>query len=237
MLVASREGYRNLCAADHADEARRAERRGQARRGARARGSRRRAPAGLDRAGRAAGARRPRGTASAACSIGSSACSAAIACTSSCSGTCSATRRPTTRRCVDLASAFRVPIVATNGVRFATPEERPLYDVLTCIRHKTDARRGPGGGSRANAERYLKSPAQMARLFADLPQALAGTARARRAARVHAGRSRLSLSRLSGAGRRDAGVVPAPAHRRRRARSLPAVSTIARARRSRASSI
>jgi error-prone DNA polymerase len=36
---------------------------------------------------------------------------------------------------VDLASAFHVPIVATNGVRFAAPANRPLYDVLTCIRH------------------------------------------------------------------------------------------------------
>ncbi len=38
---------------------------------------------------------------------------------------------------ITLASAFRVPILATNGVRFAAPDERPLYDVLTCIRHKT----------------------------------------------------------------------------------------------------
>jgi error-prone DNA polymerase len=37
----------------------------------------------------------------------------------------------------DLAAAFHVPIVATNGVRFAEPADRPLYDVLTCIRHKT----------------------------------------------------------------------------------------------------
>src|SRR4051794_39823634 len=35
----------------------------------------------------------------------------------------------------DLASAYHVPLVATNGVRFATPAERPLFDVLTSIRH------------------------------------------------------------------------------------------------------
>src|ERR1051325_8677122 len=34
-----------------------------------------------------------------------------------------------------LAEAFRVPVVATNGVRFATPGERPLFDVLTCVHH------------------------------------------------------------------------------------------------------
>src|SRR5689334_9947604 len=64
---------------------------------------------------------------------------------------------------ITLASAYHVPIVATNGVRFATPEERPLFDVVTCIRHKTDVHRA-GQRLSANAERYLKSPAQMARL-------------------------------------------------------------------------
>jgi error-prone DNA polymerase len=73
-----------------------------------------------------------------------------------------------------LASAYHVPIVATNGVRFATPEDRPLYDVLTCIRHKTDVHRA-GHRLAQNAERYLKSPAQMARLFDDLPQAIAAS--------------------------------------------------------------
>ena len=38
---------------------------------------------------------------------------------------------------LDLASAFHVPVLATNGVRFAEPSDRPLYDVLTCIRQKT----------------------------------------------------------------------------------------------------
>ena len=72
---------------------------------------------------------------------------------------------------VSLADAFRVPILATNGVRFATPETRPLHDVLTCIReHATLAT--AGRRLVANAERYLKSPQQMARLFEDLPQAV-----------------------------------------------------------------
>src|SRR5688500_14221893 len=74
----------------------------------------------------------------------------------------------------DLASAFHVPLLATNGVRFAEPASRPLYDVLTCIRHKTTLERA-GRRLTCNAERYLKSPAAMARLFADLPEALAGT--------------------------------------------------------------
>src|SRR3954464_14948807 len=71
----------------------------------------------------------------------------------------------------DLAAAFHVPIVATNGVRFAETADRPLYDVLTCIRHKTTLAQA-GRRLTCNAERYLKPPAQMARLFADLPEAL-----------------------------------------------------------------
>jgi len=67
-----------------------------------------------------------------------------------------------------------VPIIATNGVRFATAGERPLFDVLSCIYHRTtlDA---AGRLLARNAERYLKSPEVMAELFADRPDALAGT--------------------------------------------------------------
>ena len=71
-----------------------------------------------------------------------------------------------------LARAFRVPVVATNGVRFAEPRDRPLFDVLTCVHHKTtlDA---AGRLLARNAERYLKSPEAMETLFADRPDAIA----------------------------------------------------------------
>ena len=75
----------------------------------------------------------------------------------------------------DLAAAFHVPLIASNGVRFAEPAERPLFDVLTCIRHKTTIERA-GRRLAPNAERYLKPPAEMAALFADHPAALAATA-------------------------------------------------------------
>ena len=74
----------------------------------------------------------------------------------------------------DLAAAFHVPLLATNGVRFAEPAARPLYDVLTCIRQKTTVERA-GRRLTCNAERYLKSPAQMAALFADLPETIAAS--------------------------------------------------------------
>jgi error-prone DNA polymerase len=76
---------------------------------------------------------------------------------------------------LDLAAAFHVPVIATNGVRFAGPSDRPLYDVLTCIRHKTTLERA-GRRLTCNAERYLKPPETMARLFSDRPEAVAATA-------------------------------------------------------------
>jgi error-prone DNA polymerase len=71
----------------------------------------------------------------------------------------------------DLALAFHVPVLATGGVRFATPRERPLFDVLTCIHHHTDLAHA-GRRLAPNAERYLKPPAEMAALFADVPAAV-----------------------------------------------------------------
>jgi error-prone DNA polymerase len=74
-----------------------------------------------------------------------------------------------------LAQAYRVPVIATNGVRFAEPADRPLFDVLTCVYHHTAVDEA-GRRLARNAERYLKSPTVMAELFADRRDALAGTA-------------------------------------------------------------
>jgi error-prone DNA polymerase len=75
----------------------------------------------------------------------------------------------------DLARGLRLPLLATNGVRYARAEDKPLHDVLTAIRHHTtlDA---AGRLLAAHRERHLKSPAEMARLFSDFPQALAASA-------------------------------------------------------------
>jgi error-prone DNA polymerase len=76
---------------------------------------------------------------------------------------------------VSLASAFRAPLLATNGVRFAAPAARPLYDVLTCIHHRTTLAQA-GRRLAPNAERYLKSPQEMMALFSDHPEAVGRTA-------------------------------------------------------------
>jgi error-prone DNA polymerase len=75
---------------------------------------------------------------------------------------------------VALARAVPVPLVATNQPLFARPEGRPLADVFTCIREKTDLDRA-GRRLLANGERSLKRGAEMTELFRDLPDAVAAT--------------------------------------------------------------
>ncbi|MDP9122621.1 MAG: error-prone DNA polymerase, partial [Acidobacteriota bacterium] len=79
------------------------------------------------------------------------------------------------RALVDLARQLSLPLLATNGVRYAKAADKPLHDVLTAIRCHTplDA---AGSLLAAHRERHLKGAAEMARLFADLPQAVAASA-------------------------------------------------------------
>jgi error-prone DNA polymerase len=78
------------------------------------------------------------------------------------------------QRVAAIAEKFQLPLLATNGVRYARPEKRELMDALTCIRHKTTLARA-GRLLEANAERYLKPASVMRRLFSDYPQAIANT--------------------------------------------------------------
>ncbi len=76
------------------------------------------------------------------------------------------------RAAIELARSLRLPLVATNGVRYARPEHKALHDVLTCIRRHTQLD-AAGTLLAAHRERHLKPAAEMARLFADLPAAVA----------------------------------------------------------------
>jgi len=78
------------------------------------------------------------------------------------------------RRAAALAEARGVPVVATNDVRHAKASDRALLDVLACLREKTTLD-GAGRRLAPNAERHLKAPAEMARLFADRPDWLRAT--------------------------------------------------------------
>ncbi|MDB5700129.1 MAG: dnaE [Sphingomonadales bacterium] len=75
-----------------------------------------------------------------------------------------------------IARIAGVPLIATNDALYATPEQRPLHDVLTCILHGTTIANA-GRNLEANAERHLKSCDQMERLFRKYPQAIAETTR------------------------------------------------------------
>lgn len=82
-----------------------------------------------------------------------------------------------TRRLVQaqaLSAASGVPLLATNDVLYDHPDARALHDVLTCIREGVTI---PSAGRRllANAERHLKPPAEMTRLFRICPEAVAAT--------------------------------------------------------------
>lgn len=75
-----------------------------------------------------------------------------------------------------IAATARVPLLATNEVLYHDDSQRPLQDILTCIREKTTVDK-VGRKLQANAERYLKPAPEMARLFRDYPEAIAETIR------------------------------------------------------------
>src|ERR1700751_2235178 len=78
------------------------------------------------------------------------------------------------RSAIDLARAFNLPLLATNGVNYAIPKARELCDAFTAIRnHRTLST--AGRLLSRNSERHLKSPEEMRQLFADLPEAIHNT--------------------------------------------------------------
>ena len=77
-------------------------------------------------------------------------------------------------RLMRVSATTGVPLLATNDALYATPDQRPLHDIVTCIREKVTIAEA-GRTLAANAERYLKPAAEMARLFRDCPDAMAET--------------------------------------------------------------
>ncbi len=74
---------------------------------------------------------------------------------------------------VDQAFARGLPLVATNDVRFVSADEHEAQDVLACIAH--GRRLVEDDRPRTSPEHRLKTPDEMAALFADLPEAVANT--------------------------------------------------------------
>lgn len=76
------------------------------------------------------------------------------------------------RLLADIAQAARVPTVATGDVLYHAPRRRVLQDVLTCIREGCTIDQA-GFRRERSFDRSLKAPAEMARLFARHPEAVA----------------------------------------------------------------
>ncbi len=87
-----------------------------------------------------------------------------------------------------IARANGLALLATNDVHYHAPERRPLQDVMTAIANKVTVAQA-GHLLNANAERHLKSPQEMERLFARWPHAI-------RAAREVADTCNFSLNEL-----------------------------------------
>ena len=73
-----------------------------------------------------------------------------------------------------IAAPTRTPLIATNDVLYDAPEQRDLQDLMTCIREGTTIDKA-GRLLEANAERHLKPPQEMTRLFKEAPEAIEET--------------------------------------------------------------
>ena len=78
------------------------------------------------------------------------------------------------RAAVAIANSLNLPLLATNGVCYATAKDRELCDAFTAIRHHRTLSTA-GRLLARNSECHLKSPQEMQRLFADLPEAIGNT--------------------------------------------------------------
>src|SRR4051794_13212312 len=80
------------------------------------------------------------------------------------------------KRLVAISESTGIPLIAVNDVLYHAPERRPLQDVMTCIREHVTIDTA-GRRLEANAERHLKSPTEMARLFRRAPEVIDRTLR------------------------------------------------------------
>ena len=79
-------------------------------------------------------------------------------------------------RLAQLSALYHIPLVATNDVHYHNPERRQLQDILTCVREKCTIYNA-GFRLHQNAERHLKIPAEMHRLFRQYPEAISNSRR------------------------------------------------------------
>jgi error-prone DNA polymerase len=87
---------------------------------------------------------------------------------------CSREEEARNQASVAIARKLKLPLLATNGVSYARPQQREVLDVFTCIHHHRTLASAGRLLSR-NSERHFKTHQEMALLFSDLPEAIAAT--------------------------------------------------------------
>jgi error-prone DNA polymerase len=75
---------------------------------------------------------------------------------------------------IRIARSLKLPVIATNGIRYANAYDREILDLFTAIRHHTELDRA-GRLLALNGQRHLRSAHEMATLFRDIPEAVENT--------------------------------------------------------------
>jgi DNA polymerase-3 subunit alpha len=82
----------------------------------------------------------------------------------------------TNREMIPLAKKLGLPLVATNDVHYCNQDDAPAQDILVCVQTNTTVN-DPKRMKQETDHFYMKSPAEMARLFGETPEALSNTIR------------------------------------------------------------
>ena len=110
--------------------------------------------------------------------------------------------RATEADLLGLAYELGLPIVATHDARFLKPDDAQAHDAMMCIANGEYL--GQPDRKRVSPQQYLKTPSEMALLFADLPEALANTAEVALRCSVKAETHKPILPSFSNEGRSEA---------------------------------
>jgi error-prone DNA polymerase len=73
-----------------------------------------------------------------------------------------------------IAQSLRLPVIATNGVRYATAYDREIQDLFIAIRHHVELDQA-GRLVGLNSQRHLRPAREMSALFRDIPGAIEST--------------------------------------------------------------
>src|SRR5262249_35508715 len=87
---------------------------------------------------------------------------------------CCRTQEARNQAAVEIARKLSLPLLATNGVSHASPRQRELLDVFTCIRNHRNLATA-GRLLTRTSERHVKTTSEMEKMFADLPEAIDNT--------------------------------------------------------------